>query len=57
MEKFIPYKKLSKKESRRIGQARRQTWGNLKPGTGSVRFHEIQFRFFQSCSLCLLTTN
>ena len=27
MEKFIPYEKLSKKEKRKIDQARRQTWG------------------------------
>ena len=33
MEKFIPYKKLSKKEKRKIDQARRQTWGHLNPVT------------------------
>jgi cytoplasmic iron level regulating protein YaaA (DUF328/UPF0246 family) len=33
MEKFIPYEKLSKKEKRRIDQARRQTWGQLNPVT------------------------
>ena len=33
MEKFIPYEKLSKKEKRRIDQARRQTWGELNPVT------------------------
>ena len=33
MEKFIPYEKLSKKEKRRIDQARRQTWGSLNPVT------------------------
>ena len=33
MEKFIPYEKLSKKEKRKIDQARRQTWGELKPVT------------------------
>ena len=33
MEKFIPYEKLSKKEKRKINQARRQTWGELKPVT------------------------
>ena len=31
MEKFIPYEKLSKKEKRKIDQARRQTWGDLNP--------------------------
>ena len=31
MEKFIPYEKLSKKEKRKIDQARRQTWGELNP--------------------------
>ena len=33
MEKFIPYEKLSKKEKRKIDQTRRQTWGELNPGT------------------------
>ena len=33
MEKFIPYEKLSKKEKRKINQARRQTWGELNPVT------------------------
>ena len=33
MEKFIPYEKLSKKEKRKIDQARRQTWGVLNPIT------------------------
>lgn len=33
MEKIIPYEKLSKKEKRKIGQARRQTWGELNPVT------------------------
>ena len=33
MEKFIPYEKLSKKEKRKIDQARRQTWNNLNPVT------------------------
>ena len=33
MEKFIPYEKLSKKEKRRIDQARRQTWGEINPVT------------------------
>ena len=33
MEKFIPYEKLSKKEKRKIDQARRQTWGELNPVT------------------------
>ncbi|MBR5125938.1 MAG: hypothetical protein IKU68_04295 [Oscillospiraceae bacterium] len=31
MEKFIPYEKLSKKEKRKLNQARRQTWGCLNP--------------------------
>ena len=34
MEKFIPYEKLSKKEKRKINQARRQTWGERNPVTG-----------------------
>ena len=33
MEKFIPYEKLSKKEKRKLDQARRQTWGDLNPVT------------------------
>ena len=33
MEKFIPYEKLSKKEKRKIDQAKRQTWGELNPIT------------------------
>ena len=33
MEKFIPYEKLSKKERRKIDQARRQTWRELNPVT------------------------
>lgn len=33
MEKFIPYEKLSKKEKRKLNQARRQTWGCLNPVT------------------------
>ena len=33
MEKFIPYEKLSKKEKRKIDQAKRQTWGELNPVT------------------------
>ena len=33
MEKFIPYEKLSKKEKRKMDQAKRQTWGELNPVT------------------------
>ena len=33
MEKFIPHEKLSKKEKRKLNQAKRQTWGNLNPVT------------------------
>lgn len=33
MEKFIPYEKLSKKERRRLDQAKRQTWGGINPVT------------------------
>ena len=33
MEKYIPYEKLSKKEKRKIDQAKRQTWGELNPVT------------------------
>ena len=33
MDKLIPYEKLSKKEKRKIDQARRQTWGELNPVT------------------------
>ena len=33
MEKFTPYEKLSKKEKRRLDQAKRGTWGGLNPVT------------------------
>ncbi len=33
MEKFVPYEKLSKKEKRKLDQAKRQTWGDLNPVT------------------------
>ena len=33
MEKFIPYEKLSKKEQRKLDQAKRQTWGGISPIT------------------------
>ena len=33
MEKFIPYEKLSKKEKRKLDQAKRQTWGEINPVT------------------------
>ena len=33
MEKFIPYEKLSKKEKRKLDQARRQSWRGLNPVT------------------------
>ena len=33
MEKFIPYKKLSKREKRKMDLAKRQTWGELNPVT------------------------
>ena len=31
MAKFVPYEKLSKKEKRKIDNARRGTWGNTNP--------------------------
>lgn len=33
MEKFIPFKKLSKKEQRRKNREKRSTWGALSPVT------------------------
>ena len=33
MGRFIPYEKLSKKEKRKLDQAKRQTWGDLNPVT------------------------
>jgi len=33
MEKFIPYDKLSKKEKRKLDQAKRKTWGEFNPVT------------------------
>ena len=37
MGKFVPYDKLSKKEKRKLDQARRQTWGDLSPVTRSPK--------------------
>lgn len=33
MAKFIPYEKLSKKEQKKLNQAKRQTWGAINPVT------------------------
>ena len=33
MKKFIPYKKLSKKEKRRIDVSARKTWNGISPVT------------------------
>ena len=33
MEKFIPYGKLSKKEKRKLDNARRGSWGEINPVT------------------------
>ena len=33
MEKFIPYRKLSKKKKRELDRRRRNTWGSLNPVT------------------------
>ena len=33
MDKFTPYEKLSKKEQRKINNAKRTTWGDLNPVT------------------------
>jgi hypothetical protein len=33
MEKYIPYEKLSKKEKRKLDNAKRSTWGDLNPVT------------------------
>ena len=33
MEKFIPYEKLSKKEQKKLNNARRNTWGQMNPTT------------------------
>ena len=33
MKKHIPYDKLSKKEQRKIDQAKRNTWGPINPVT------------------------
>ena len=33
MEKFIPYEKRSKREQRKINQAKRGTWGEINPVT------------------------
>lgn len=44
MEKFIPYGKLSKKEKRRMNQAKRQTWGNLNPVTRKPQSSKVYNR-------------
>ena len=31
--KFTPYEKLSKKEKRKLNQAKRTTWGDINPVT------------------------
>ena len=33
MENFIPYEKLSKKEKRRLDNAKRGNWGGMSPVT------------------------
>ena len=33
MEKFTPYEKLSKKEQKKLNNARRNTWGTMNPVT------------------------
>ena len=33
MKKFIPFEKMSKKEQREINNSRRNTWGNVNPGS------------------------
>lgn len=33
MEKYIPYEKCSKKERRKLDNAKRSTWGTLNPVT------------------------
>jgi len=33
MEKFVPYEKLSKKEKKKLNEARRGTWQGLNPVT------------------------
>ena len=33
MNKYIPYKKLSKKEKRKRDLSKRQTWGSINPVT------------------------
>ena len=33
MDKFIPYEKMSKKEKRKLNQAKRKTWGDRNPVT------------------------
>jgi len=33
MEKYVPYEKLSKKEQKKLNNARRNTWGSISPVT------------------------
>lgn len=44
MEKFIPYAKLSKREKQKRTQAKRQTWGELKPVTRRVESAKVYNR-------------
>ena len=40
MEKFIPYEKLSKKEKRKLDNARRQTWGRVESHHKKIGQHQ-----------------
>ena len=44
MEKFIPYKKLSKKKKRELDKARRGTWGELSPVTRKAQSAKVYDR-------------
>lgn len=73
MDKFIPYEKLSKKEKRKMDQAKRHTWGEVNPITRKPAnskaynrnksrnwrrdYHENQFRDFHVTLLFLCNTH
>ncbi len=44
MEKFVPYEKLSKKEKKKLDQARRGSWGNVNPVSRKVESKKVYNR-------------
>ena len=44
MKKFIPYEKLSKKEQRKINNAKRNDWGELNPVSRVVKSKKTTYK-------------